>query len=179
MLDPHVASITVPWSWCATIPSVAWRGAVYAIIDVQTRDMLSCHRTRQAPIDTWREQHTRLERSKSGGALWPVARPSSSRACGTRLIAPTDWRTNIRTPIPVTGRDRRIGRRFRPGDLLTISVSAISANGSGPSPSPSQSEASCTAIEASQWFGGPTSEKVTTKATPLPVRASMTSMVAL
>ncbi len=38
--------------------SVARAGAVYEIIDVETRDVLSRHRTRQAAIDNWREKHT-------------------------------------------------------------------------------------------------------------------------
>ena len=36
---------------------MARTGAVYEIVDVETRDVLSRHRTRQAAIDNWREQH--------------------------------------------------------------------------------------------------------------------------
>jgi hypothetical protein len=36
---------------------VARTGAVYEIIDVETHNVLSRHRTRQAAIDNWREQH--------------------------------------------------------------------------------------------------------------------------
>jgi hypothetical protein len=37
---------------------MARTGAVYEIVDVATQRVLSRHRTRQAAIDTWRQQHT-------------------------------------------------------------------------------------------------------------------------
>ena len=46
---------------CPALRENSWMartGAVYEIIDVETRSVLSRHRTRQAAINTWREQHT-------------------------------------------------------------------------------------------------------------------------
>jgi hypothetical protein len=37
---------------------MAARGAIYEVLNVATRTVLSRHRTRQAAIDTWRQQHT-------------------------------------------------------------------------------------------------------------------------
>ena len=46
---------------CPSLRDTSWMarsGAVYEIVDVATQKVLSRHRTRQAAIDSWREQHT-------------------------------------------------------------------------------------------------------------------------
>lgn len=78
--------------------SVARAGAVYEIIDVETRDVLSRHRTRQAAIDNWlREAH----RASSSGLATDRSERRNPHRRRRLARAPSAWLTNSDAPFGV------------------------------------------------------------------------------